>query len=131
MYILNSMGILVNVYINNFYGGCRPSHSHSAFQRMNTLFDKLGLLASYPHVIVCVETDTSAMTPTVPQFRLNELHVELHQWLEKSTYMKHALHFARKIVICFCLRPPSKVVFTRVVCSMPCVIQLLDVLRSG
>lgn len=55
VYILNSMGILVNVYINNFYGGCRPSHSHSAFQRMNTLFDKLGLLASYTHVIVlCV-----------------------------------------------------------------------------
>ena len=35
--------ILVNVYLDDFYGGCRPSHSHSAFQRMNTLFDELGL----------------------------------------------------------------------------------------
>ena len=43
VYILNTMGILVDVYIDDFYVGCRPSHSHSAFQRMNTLFDELGL----------------------------------------------------------------------------------------
>ena len=35
-YILNITGILVDVYIDDFYGACRPSHSHSAFQRINT-----------------------------------------------------------------------------------------------
>ena len=43
VYILNTMGILIDVYIE---GACRPSHSHSTFQRMNTLFDELGLLVS-------------------------------------------------------------------------------------
>lgn len=89
------MGILVDVYINDFYGACKPSQSHSAFQRMNALFNKLGLLASAAkdvppcHRMVClgVEIDTSAMTLTVPQVCLDELNVELHQWLEKSTYL--------------------------------------------
>ena len=93
------MGILVDVYINDFYGVCKPSQSHSAFHRMNTLFNELGLLASAAkdvpqcHRMVClgVEIDTSAMTLAVTQFRLDELNVELHQWLEKSTYTKHAL----------------------------------------
>ena len=99
VYILNTTGILVDVYINDFYGACKPSQSHSAFHRMNTLFNELGLLASAAkdvpqcHRMVClgVEIDTSAMTLTVTQFRLDELNVELHQWLEKSTYTKHAL----------------------------------------
>ena len=88
----------MEVYIDNFYGACRPSHSHSAFQRMNTLFNELGLLPSPAkdvplcHRMVClgVEIDTSTMTLTIPQFRLDELNVKLHQWLEKSTYTKHA-----------------------------------------
>ena len=62
---------------------------------MNALFNELGLLASAAkdvppcHRMVClgVEIDTSAMTLTVPQFCLDELNVELHQWLEKSTYL--------------------------------------------
>ena len=66
---------------------------------MSTLFDELGLLASAAkdvppcHRMVClgVEIDTSAMTLTVPKFRLDELNVELQQWIEKSTYTKHAL----------------------------------------
>lgn len=51
------MGILVDVYINDFYGASKPSCSHNAFQTMNNLFDELGLLASdskelrFPHVI--------------------------------------------------------------------------------
>lgn len=36
VYILNTMEILVDVYIDDFYGACKPSQSHSAFHRMNT-----------------------------------------------------------------------------------------------
>ncbi|XP_068753186.1 uncharacterized protein [Montipora capricornis] len=115
VYILNTMGILVDVYIDDFYGACRPSHSHSAFQRMNTLFDELGLLTSaakdvppcYRMVCLGVEIDTFAMTLTVPQFRLDELDVELHQWLEKSTYTKHALQslLGKLSYVSACVRP--------------------------
>ena len=42
-------------------------------------------------VCLVVEIDTSAMTLTVPQFCLDELNAELHQFLEKSTYTKHVL----------------------------------------
>ena len=108
------MRILVDVYIDDFYGAS-PSQSHSAFHRMNTLFNELGLLASVAkdvppcHRMVClgVEIDTSAMTLTVPQFRLDELNVELHRWLEKSTYTKHALQSLLGKLSCFCLRPPG------------------------
>jgi len=34
VYILNNMGIQVDVYIDDFYGAARPEHSQSAFQRM-------------------------------------------------------------------------------------------------
>ena len=75
------MGILVDVYIDDFYGACKPSHSHFAIQRRTTLFDEFSLLASAAkdvplcHRMVClgVEIDTSAMTLTVPKFRLANL----------------------------------------------------------
>ena len=60
VYILNTMEILVDVYIDDFYGACKPSQSHSAFHRMNTQFNELGLLASAAkdvppcHRIACV-----------------------------------------------------------------------------
>ena len=82
---------------------------------MNASFDELGLLAlaakDVPpcHCMVClgVEIDTSAMTLTVPQFCLNEHDVELHQWLEKSTYTKHALQslLGKLSYVSACVRP--------------------------
>ena len=36
VYILNTMEILVDVYIDDFYRACKPSQSHSAFHRKNT-----------------------------------------------------------------------------------------------
>ena len=115
VYILNTMGILVDVYMDDFYGACKPSQSHSAFHRMNILFNELGLLASaakdvplcYRMVCLGVEIDTSAKTLTVPQFRLDELNVELHQWLEKSTYTKHALQslLGKLSYVSACVRP--------------------------
>ena len=65
----------------------------------------------FPHVIAwCVlgvEIDTSAMTLTVPQFHLDEHNVKLHQWLEKSTYMKHALQSlqGKLSYVSACVRP--------------------------
>ena len=115
VYILNTMGILVDVYMDDFYGACKPSQSHSAFHRMNILFNELDLLASaakdvplcYRMVCLGVEIDTSAKTLTVPQFRLEELNVELHQWLEKSTYTKHALQslLGKLSYVSACVRP--------------------------
>ena len=89
----------MDVYINDFYGASKPSCSHNAFQTMNNLFDELGLLASDSkevppcHRMVClgIEIDTLAMTLTVPRFRVDELNVELHHWLDQSTHTKHAL----------------------------------------
>lgn len=36
VYHLNTMEILVDVHIDNFYGACKPSQSHSAFNRVDT-----------------------------------------------------------------------------------------------
>ena len=54
-----------------------------------------------------VEIDTSAMTLTVPQFCLDELNAELHQFLEKSTYTKHVLQslLGKLSYVSACVRP--------------------------
>jgi len=44
-YILNKEAILVDVYIDDFYGVDIPSSAESSFLQMNTLFDELGVLA--------------------------------------------------------------------------------------
>ena len=74
VYIFNIAGILVDVYIDDFYGACKPSHSHSACQRMNTLFDELGLLAlaakDVPpcHRMMCLARSVSASTSSAAFF---------------------------------------------------------------
>ena len=42
VYILNTMGLLVDMYVDDFYGVATPSHSANTFQTMNTLFQKFG-----------------------------------------------------------------------------------------
>lgn len=42
VYILTTMGLLVDMYVDDFYGVATPSHSSNTFQTMNTLFQKLG-----------------------------------------------------------------------------------------
>lgn len=42
VYILNTMGLLVDMYVDDFYGVATPSHSSNTFQTMNTLFQTLG-----------------------------------------------------------------------------------------
>jgi len=43
VYILNSEGISVDVYIDDFYGAECTASSEQAFQRLNSLFDELGI----------------------------------------------------------------------------------------
>ena len=74
VHILNNEGISVDVYIDDFYGTESPSCSNQSFQRMNSLFTELGLLASPEkdvppcHQMLClgIWIDTLDMTLSVP-----------------------------------------------------------------
>lgn len=48
-----------------------------------------------------VEIDTATMTFTVPKYRMDQLNAALRDWLDCSTYMKHAL----QSLISACVRP--------------------------
>ena len=92
VHILNNEGISVDVYIDDFYSAESPSRSNQSFQRMNSLFTELGLLASPEkdvppcHQMLClgIWIDTLDMTLSVPAFRVSELQQELQKWLCKS-----------------------------------------------
>ena len=87
-HILNSHGILADVYINDFYGTATPETSLTDFACMNRIFSELGLQASPDKDIppscemTClgVHINTVSMTLTVPEFRLHELQEELNSW---------------------------------------------------
>lgn len=73
--------------------------------------------------MVClgIEIDTLAMTLTVPRFRVDELNVELHHWLDQSTHTKHALQSLLGNYHTFRLAS-VRVVFTCAVYLMLCVL---------
>ncbi|XP_048578945.1 uncharacterized protein LOC125560706 [Nematostella vectensis] len=115
VYILNTMGILVDVYIDDFYGAAMPDVSQDEFNRMNSVFDELGLAASaakdvlpcYCMTCLGVEIDTLDMTLTVPQFRVTELQGELNEWLTRTLYSKRDLQrlLGKLSFITSCIRP--------------------------
>ena len=95
-YILNEEGILVDVYIDDFYGAETKELAGHSFDRMTQLFLELGLQSSPDkdtpptHEMTClgVCVNTLNMTLTVPDFRLKELQDLLSSWLNKTHYSK-------------------------------------------
>ena len=88
VYILNSEGISVDVYIDDFYGTECMDSSEQVFQRLNSLFNELGIMAATEkdsppcHEMLClgIWVNTLDTTLSVPAFRISELHKELHAW---------------------------------------------------
>jgi len=115
VYILNNMDILVDVYIDDFYGAATPEVSTTVFQRMNSVFHELGLIASPDKDVspctrmIClgVEVDTVSMTLTVPDFRVRELRSELSRWLSVVSYTKRELQqlLGKLSFVSACIRP--------------------------
>jgi len=105
-FILNEEGILVDVYIDDFYGAETPELADQSFDRMTQLFLELGLQSSPDkdtpptHEMLClgVCVNTLSMTLTVPEFRLQELQDILSSWLHKTLLGKLAFVTA-------CVRP--------------------------
>lgn len=95
VHILTNEGISVDVYID-FYGAGFPHRSQQSFQRMNSLFDEVGVLAAAEkdtppcHQMNClgVWINTLDITLSVPSFRLIEVQQELQTWLVKSSFKK-------------------------------------------
>ena len=98
-YILNEEGILVDVYIDDFYGAETQELAEHSFDRMTQLFLELGLQSSPDkdtpptHEMTClgVCVNTLNMTLTVPDFRLEELQDLLSLWLNKTHFSKREL----------------------------------------
>ena len=98
-HILNNQGLLVDVYIDDFYGAESKEHASLSFDRMSQVFNDLGLQTSPvkdvppTHEMTCldVQVNTLAMTLTVPEFRLQELQDELSHWLDKSSFLLREL----------------------------------------
>ena len=100
-YILNTDGISVDVYIDDFYGAESTDSSDLSFQRMNSLFAELGLMdapekdSPPSHEMLClgIWMNTLDMTLSVPAFRVEELQLELNTWLTKCSFTKRELRF--------------------------------------
>ena len=115
VHILTKEGLSVDVYIDDFYGAESPVCSQQAFQRMNSLFNDLGLMASPEkdvppcHHMLClgIWINTLDMTLSVPPFRVSELHQELHKWLHKSSFTRHELQqlLGKLSFVSACVRP--------------------------
>ena len=114
-YILNTDGISVDVYIDDFYGAESTDLSDLSFQRMNSLFAKLGLMdapekdSPPSHEMLClgIWINTSDMTLSVPAYRVEELQLELNAWLTKCSFTKHELQqlLGKLSFVSTCVRP--------------------------
>ena len=114
-YILNEEGILVDVYIDDFYGAETKELAGHSFDRMTQLFLELGLQSSPDkdtpptHEMTClgVCVNTLNMTLTVPDFRLKELQDLLSSWLNKTHYSKRELQqlLGKLAFVTACVRP--------------------------
>ena len=114
-YILNTEGISIDVYINDFYGTESSDSSEFSFQQMNSLFAELGLmdapekdtLPSHEMLCLGVWINTLDMTLSVPAFRVEELQLELNTWLNKLSFTKPELQqlLGKLSYISACVRP--------------------------
>ena len=114
-YILNTEGISVDVYIDDFYGAESTDSSDLSFQRMNSLFAELGLMdapekdSPPSHEMLClgIWMNTLDMTLSVPAFRVEELQLELNAWLTKCSFTKRELQqlLGKLSFVSACVRP--------------------------
>lgn len=114
-HILNNQGLLVDVYIDDFYGAESKEHANLSFDCMSQVFNDLGLQTSPEkdvpptHEMTClgVQVNTLAMTLTVPEFRLQELQDELSHWLDKSSFLLRELQqlLGKLAFVTACVRP--------------------------
>ena len=115
VYILNQQGILVDVYIDDFYGAASADIAHTSFDRVTKLFADLGLQTSPEkdvpptHEMTClgVSVNTLTMTLSVPEFRLEELHDDLTTWSNKSRFLQRELQqlLGKLAFVTACVRP--------------------------
>ena len=97
--MLNQQGVLVDVYINDFYGADSADHVHASYAHIIKLIHDLRMQTSPEkdvpptHEMIClgVTVNTLAMIMTVPEFRLEDLHDDLFRWLNKSHFIKRDL----------------------------------------
>lgn len=98
------------------YGAESPVSSQQPFQRMNSLFNDLGPMASPKkdvppcHHMLClgIWINTLDMTLSVPSYRISELHQELRKSVVKQIFV-HTTRtpaVAWQIVLGVCLRTP-------------------------
>ena len=114
-YILNTEGISIDVYINDFYGVESTGSSEHSFQRMNSLFAELGLMdtpekdSPPSHEMLCLGIWINAldMTLSIPAFRHAELQLELNAWLTKCSFTKRELQqlLGKLYFASACVRP--------------------------
>ena len=114
-HILNQEGILVDVYIDDFYGAETAELATQSFDRMTHLFSELGLQSSPAkdtpptHTMTClgISVNTLTMTLTVPEFRLHELQNLLSSWLDKTHFSKRELQqlLGKLAFVTACVRP--------------------------
>ena len=115
VYMLNKQGVLVDVYIDDFYGADSADHAHASYARMIKLINDLGLQTSPEkdvpptHEMIClgVTVNTLTMTMTVPEFRLKDLHDDLSCWLNKSHFVQRDLQqlLGKLAFVTACVRP--------------------------
>ena len=97
VYILECDGILVDVYIDDFFGAEHADIAAIVFQRIVEVFKELNLLAAeekdvtptYEMICLGILVNTIHFTLSVPSFRIVELETELNSWLTLNTVAKH------------------------------------------
>ena len=115
IHVFTTEGYTADVYLDDFYGAERPSVARAAFERLQTLFDELGLQSSpekdcHPSTrMIClgILVDTVKMTLEVPEDRVNELNSELQQWIHSNTFTKRQLQalLGKLSFVTACVKP--------------------------
>lgn len=113
--VFTQEGYSADVYLDDFYGAEIPSVAHVAFDRLQELFDELGLQSSpekdcQPSTrMVClgILVDTEQMLFEVPKDRVIELHTELLQWTKFNNFSKCQLQslLGKLSFVTVCVRP--------------------------
>ena len=125
--ILNSESILIDVYIDDFYGAETPDISPSSFSRVKELLQELGFSTSTEKEsppstdMIClgIHFDTIAMTLSVPSFRIQELQEELTRWLSLNACTRRQLQslLGKLSFVAACV-PPGRVYFARLLSAL-------------
>ena len=115
VFILEQEDILVDVYIDDFFGAEEANKADYAFERIKEIFLQLGLLAAQDkdvapaYVMLClgILVNSLDMTLSVPDFRIAELHAELNRWstLEKVAKREVQSMLRKLSYVAACITP--------------------------